>query len=219
MKVVARMLDKRLYGILTVNEMLFGFMPERGQIDAVFILRRRQEEYHVKGKKLYMCFVDVEIAFDRVPRKVLEWALMKNGIPDDLVISVMSLYDGAKTAISVDSEFSAEFEATVGLRHSSVLLPFLFAVVVDVATELARCGFMVELLYADDLVLVCEVIQGLRNKFRKWKDQGFESNKPNNVVSECITKVGLSKDTVDSCGVCRMRTNAYSLFLWQMDEW
>ena len=49
--------------------MQFGFMPERGTINAVFILKMMQEEYHAKGKKLYMCFVDLENAFDRVPRK------------------------------------------------------------------------------------------------------------------------------------------------------
>ena len=52
-------------------------MPERGTIDAVFILRRMQEEYHAKGKKLYVCFADLVTAFDRVPRKVLEWVMRK----------------------------------------------------------------------------------------------------------------------------------------------
>ena len=28
-------------------------------------------------EKLYMCFVDLEKPFDRVPRKVLEWAMKK----------------------------------------------------------------------------------------------------------------------------------------------
>ena len=36
--------------MLTVNEMQFCLMPERGIIDAVFILRRMQEEYHTKEK-------------------------------------------------------------------------------------------------------------------------------------------------------------------------
>ena len=51
-----------------------------------------QEEYHAKGKKLCTCFVVLEVAFDRVPRKLLEWAMRKKGIPEDFVRSVMSLY-------------------------------------------------------------------------------------------------------------------------------
>ena len=35
----------------------------------------------LKKKKLYMCFVDLHKVFDRVPRKALEGALMKKGIP------------------------------------------------------------------------------------------------------------------------------------------
>ena len=57
--------------------MQFSFMSERGEIDAVFILRRMHEEYHAKGKMLYICFVDQEKAFDRVSRRVLEWPLRK----------------------------------------------------------------------------------------------------------------------------------------------
>ena len=71
MKVVELMFEKRLCGIVSVDEMQFGFMPERGTIDAVFIMRRLQEEYHAKGKKLYMCFEDLKKAFVRVPRKVI----------------------------------------------------------------------------------------------------------------------------------------------------
>ena len=40
--------EKRLCSIVTVGEIQFGFMPERGTVDAVFILRRLHEEYHVK---------------------------------------------------------------------------------------------------------------------------------------------------------------------------
>ena len=70
MKVVERVLEKRLCIIVTVDKMQFEFMPKKGKINAVFILRRQQEEYHAKGKKFYMCFVNQEKPFDRVPRKV-----------------------------------------------------------------------------------------------------------------------------------------------------
>ena len=39
---------------MSAAKMQFGFMPERGTIDAVFILRRMQEEYRAKGKRLYV---------------------------------------------------------------------------------------------------------------------------------------------------------------------
>ena len=47
-------------------------------------------------EKSYMFFVALEKAFDRVPRIVFEWIMRKKGIPEVLVRSVMSLYEGKK---------------------------------------------------------------------------------------------------------------------------
>ena len=118
--------------------------------------------------------MDLEKAFDRVPRKVLEWAIRKKGIPEVLVRPVMSLYEGAKTRVRVDCELSGELEAKQGIHQGSVLSPFLFELEADVVTELARIGVLSELLYADDLVLMsgiignCETIDGLSDNFLKW---------------------------------------------------
>ena len=189
-KVVERELEKRLCRIVTVDEMQFDFMPERGTIDAVFIIRRLQEEYHGKCKKLYMCFMDLENAIDRVPRKVLEWALRKKGIPVS-VTSVMSLYEGARTRIRLHSELSKEFEVNVGMHQGSDLSPFLLALVVDVINEFIREGALSELLCADDLVLVSETFQRLRDKFLKWKEAFERKGLKVNLV---ITTVMVSSD-------------------------
>ena len=85
-----------------------------------------------------MCFVNLEKAFDRVPRKVMEWAMKKKGIPEVWVKSVTSLHEGAKTRVRVDSELSEEIEAYVVMHQGSVLSPFFSALVVDVVTEFAR---------------------------------------------------------------------------------
>ena len=50
------------------------------------------------------------------------------------------VYEGVKTRVRVDCELSEEFEVNVGMYQGSVLSPFVFAVVVDVVTELAREG-------------------------------------------------------------------------------
>jgi len=47
---------------------------------ATFIVRQMQEKFRAKGKKLYFCFVDLEKAFDRVPREVKRWAMRKLGV-------------------------------------------------------------------------------------------------------------------------------------------
>ena len=46
-----------------------------------------------------------------------------------------------------------------------MLSPLVFAVVVDVVTESVGNGLMSAMLYADDLVLTSERMEGLREKF------------------------------------------------------
>ena len=58
----------------------------------------------------------------------------------------------------------------VGVHQGSVLSPLVFAIVVDVVTESVRNGLISEMLYADDLVLMSETMEGLREKFWKWKE-------------------------------------------------
>ena len=173
MKVAERVLDNRLRRVVSVDEIQFGSMPERGTLDAVFILRTLRK-YHIKGEKLYMCYVDLEKAYARVPRKVLEWTIRMKGIPEDLVRLVMSLYEGARTRVRVDSELSEEIVVKVRMHQGSVLSPFLLAVVVDVVTEFVREGALSELLFADDLVVMSETIEGVRDKFIYWMES-FES--------------------------------------------
>ena len=64
MKMVERVLDWRIRALVNLNEMQFGFMPGKGTVGATFIVGRMQEEYQKKAKKLYMCFFDMEKAFN-----------------------------------------------------------------------------------------------------------------------------------------------------------
>ena len=90
----------------------------------------------------------------------------KKGL-SDLVRSEMSLYEGAKTRVRINSELPEEFKVKMGMHQGSVVSPFLFAVMVVIYTSFAREGVLSELLYAYDLVVMCVIIEGLRNKFLK----------------------------------------------------
>ena len=104
-------------------------------MDALFIVRM-QEEFQKKDKKLYI--VDMERAFDRVQRKVMEWAMRKKGLSKVMVQVIMSSYDDAKTRMRVGSAYSKEFEVKVGVHQGFGMSLLLFAIVVDVITENAR---------------------------------------------------------------------------------
>ena len=54
-------------------------MPSDWEMDAIFITRIVQERFLAKKKDLYFTFVDLEKAFDRVPRQVVTWASSSKG--------------------------------------------------------------------------------------------------------------------------------------------
>ena len=77
---------------MSIDNMQFGFMTGKGTSDDIFIMRQVQEKHQAKKKKLYYAFVDLEKAFDRVPREVVRWALRKLDVDGWLICTVMALY-------------------------------------------------------------------------------------------------------------------------------
>ena len=59
---------------------------------------------------------------------------------------------------------SEEFAVRVGVHQGSVISLLTFAIVVDAVTEQARKGLLNEILYADDLVLMSENFEDLRER-------------------------------------------------------
>ena len=114
MKVVERIFEHRIRQQIVIDDMQFGFMKGKGTTDAIFMARQMQENFRVKRKKLYFGFVDLEKAFDRVPREVISWAMRKLGVEEWLISAVMSMYSGAKTVVGTVYGNSKSFEVKSG---------------------------------------------------------------------------------------------------------
>ena len=207
MKLLERVLERRVRSQVEVDEMQFGFMPGKGTTDAIFVTRQMQEKHQEKRKRLYYAFVDLEKAFDRVPREVVRWALRKSGVGEGLVKAVMTLYCKACTVIRTGSGDSDGFEVRVGVHQGSVLSPLLFAIVMDVVSREVRDGLPWELLYADDLVLMAHSREDLAKKLVAWKSclevKGMKVNAAKSKVMVGGAGLGvLPQSGAWPCGVC-----------------
>ena len=69
------MIEERVGKIVKIDNMQFGFIAGRGNTDAIFTICQLREKYLAKEKDLWMVFVDLEKAFDRVPWEVVWWVL------------------------------------------------------------------------------------------------------------------------------------------------
>ena len=173
MKVLEKVLDKRLREIVDINEMQFGFRKGKGTTDAIFVVRQLQEKFLEKQKDLFMAFIDLEKAYDRVPRELVYWCLRKRKVPENLIKIIEATYERTETVVRTGSGNTEPFEIKVGLHQGSALSPFLFVIVLDTLSNEFRSGLPWELLFADDLVVIAQNEEELQEKLITWQ-QGME---------------------------------------------
>ena len=140
-----------------------GFMQGRG------ILRQLQEKHLVAGKPLFLAFIDLDKAFDRVPREVIWWSIQKLKIDEWLVRIVQPMYKEVKSRMRVSAEYSNLFDVWVGVHQGSVLSPLLFFNVLEALTMEFRTGCLWKILYAEDLMVRAQSIDELLAKLRTWR--------------------------------------------------
>ena len=224
MKVFERVIEKRIRRVVAIDDMQFGFRAGRSTIDAVFIVRQVQEQFLAKHKELWMAFVDLEKAFDRVPREVLWWALRKKGIDEWLVTAIQAMYKDATTSVKFKNSESTAFDVKVGVHQGSVLSPLLFIMVLDALSTEFCVGLPWELLYADDLALIAESRAELLEKIKSWKEgmeaKGLRVNMGKTKVMRCRVK-GVQAENSGKwpCSVCRKGVGRNSIRCVSCNKW
>ena len=216
MKVLERVVEGLIRQRVEIDEMQCGFMSGRGTTDAIFIVRQLQEKHLAANKPLYMAFVDLEKAFDRVPRDVIWWAMRKLGIDEWLVRLVQSMYKDVRSRVRVGDGYSEEFGVGVGVHRGSVLSPLLFIIVLEALSGEFRTGCPWELLYADDLMISAGSMEELLVGVEAWETGVEGEGLRVNMGKTKIMESGINLDVLKKsgrcpCGVCLAgvgRTNA-----------
>ncbi|CAK1589588.1 unnamed protein product [Parnassius mnemosyne] len=169
MKVWERVIERRMREECEITQNQFGFMPGRGTTDAIFALRQLCEKYKRVHKDLHMVFVDLEKAYDRVPREVVWWALKMKGMPGKYVRLVRAMYRASRTCVRSAAGTTGSIDVAVGLHQGSALSPYLFLLIMDALTSDLQDEAPWCMLFADDIVLVGEEGIEVQSRLTGWQ--------------------------------------------------
>jgi hypothetical protein len=99
------------------------------------LVRQLMERCREQKKDLHMIFIDLEKAYDKVPRNVMWWALQKHKASSKYITLIKDMYDNVVTSVRTSDIDTNDFSINIGLHQGSALSPYLFALVMDEVTR------------------------------------------------------------------------------------
>ena len=189
MKLWERVIEHRLRGMTRVTMNQFGFIPGRSTIEAIFLIRHVMERYREQKKDLHMVFIDLEKAYDKIPRNVMWWALDRHKVPTKYVALIKDMYNNVMTRVRTSDGDTDDFPIKIGLHQRSALSPYLFALMMDEVTRDIQGDIPWCMLFADDVVLVDESHAGVNRKLELWRQmlesKGFRLSRTKTEYMRC----------------------------------
>ena len=168
MKVWERIIETSLRDRVEISKQQYGFMPGKKTTDAMFALRMLMEKYREGQRQLHCVFVDLEKAYDRVPREELWYCMRKSEIVEKYVQLVQDMYEGSETVVRCAVRTTESFKIKAGLHQGSALSPFLFAVIIDRLMDEVRREPSWTILLADDIVICEETREEVERRLESW---------------------------------------------------
>ena len=187
MKIWERIIDIRLRKETNVGDEKFGFMPGRGTTDAIilFAVRQLMEKHRGKQKGLHMVFIDLEKAYDRMPRQEVWRCMREKGVPEKYVMIVQDMYEGARTRVKSSVGLTETIPVGVGLHQGSSMSPYFFAMIMDVLARGIKDISPWCMLYANYIVLCGTRSEVVEKKLEEWRrameDRGLKINRKKTV--------------------------------------
>ncbi|KAI3375466.1 hypothetical protein L3Q82_003794 [Scortum barcoo] len=174
--------DWRIWPIVVdprIQEEQCGFFcPGRGTLDQLYTLHRVLEDLLEFAQPVHMCFVDLEKAFNRVPRGIL-WgcSLTSMGVRGPLLRAVRSLCTtGAGAWFALPAVSQTFSQCMLDSRQGCPLSPVLFIIFMDRISRRSQGPEGVwfgnhrisSLLFEDDVVLMASSGQDLQHVLERF---------------------------------------------------
>ena len=103
-----------------------GFRPARSSVDLLFVVRRQQELGRARGIPLYVCFIDLQKAYESVDRELPRVVLARFGVPEKMLTIIRQFHEVMRARVRTDDgEQSESFDVTQRSRQGCVLSPRL----------------------------------------------------------------------------------------------
>ena len=146
------------------------------------------------------------------------------GVEEWVILAVKALYENAKSCVRVNGQFSYEFNIKVGVHQGAVLSPLLFIIVIEALSREFTVGCPWKVLYADDLVLMAEILEDLKKKLTIWKDnieaKGLRVNVNKTKLVCSKQNAPVKSDPVKwPCSICRIGVCINSIFCHSCNHW
>ena len=135
--IINNRLKKWAYRNNIIVEEQAGYRAGYSTIDQFFVLYGVIQRVLAR-KKMYVCFVDFQKAYDTVDRKQLWKVLTNQKVSSKMVSCLMSMYAEVKSCVRVsNSEYTDLFECNNGLKQGCMCSPLLFSFFInELALEL-----------------------------------------------------------------------------------
>ena len=199
MKIWERIIKARLRDRVEISEQQYGFMPKKETTNVMFALRMLMEKYREDQRELHCVFVDLEKAYDRVPREELWYCMRKSKMAEKYVRLVHDMYEESETVVRCTIGTIESFKVKVGLHPRSAVSPFLFAVIMDRLTDEVKREPLWTMLYTADII-ICEGTREKRKVERKLECRRYVLEKRGMKVNRSKTKylcvIGRNEETV-----------------------
>ncbi|CAM4859591.1 unnamed protein product [Rotaria socialis] len=132
-KVFSRLILNRVQKHLgtQIMEQQAGFQSNRSTIDHIFALKLLMEKTRDHNKSLFLCFIDIQKAYDSINREIL-WCICRHyGLTTKIVRLLQLLYKDSKARVRINGELSGPFDIETGVQQGGIPSPILFNVFFD----------------------------------------------------------------------------------------